>query len=316
MRAAVLLVAALVVHPAAMAADFGTKRVEIVVTAVAGATTDILARMIGEKLSPRIGQPVVVVNRPGANQQIGAEYVARAEPDGHTLLLGFSALMANPVMFKSFKMDLTKDLAPIVRLVSTPWVFAIPHELPVNNVGEFIAYAKSRSGKVNFGSTGGTVNLDTSVFMMRAGVAGEIINYAGGAPLLTALATNEVQAGLHSLRSVATMPGKVRALAITSPARSSLAPDVPTVSESGLPGFAGAPLWFALWGPGRMPLPLVDQVNATINAILQMPDVNKRIVDTMSAEIVGGSAEDFRQAVKSEMDYYAKAARDAKLVPQ
>jgi tripartite-type tricarboxylate transporter receptor subunit TctC len=298
------------------AAGFATRRVEIVVPNAAGATTDALARLIAEKLAPRIGQPVIVVNKPGANQQIGADYVSRAEGDGHTLLLAHSALVANPVMFKAFRMDLDKDITPIAQLVSTPWVFAVPQSLPVNNIGEFIAHAKAHPSKVNFGSTGGTVTLDTSVFMAKAGISAEIINYAGGAPLLTALATGEVQGGLHSIRSVASMAGKVRALAVTSAKRSPLAPELPTVAESGLPGFAGAPLWFGLWGPANMPAPLARQINSEINAILAMPDVKKRIVETMSCEIVGGGADEFRRAVRAEMDHYVRAAKDARLVAQ
>ncbi|XAH22064.1 tripartite tricarboxylate transporter substrate-binding protein [Xylophilus sp. GW821-FHT01B05] len=304
--------------PAARSAEpaFATRRVEIVVSAAAGATTDILGRLIAEKLAPRIGHPVIVINKPGANQQIGADFVSRAAPDGHTLLLSHSALVANPVMFKAVKMDMNRDLTPIAQLVSTPWVFSVPDQLPVRTVGEFIAYAKANPDKVNFGSTGGTVTLDTKVFMARAGIEAEIVNYAGGAPLVAALATNEVQAALSSVRSVNAMAGRVRLLAVTSPTRSALVPDLPTVAESALPGFEGASLWFGLWAPAGMAPELAQKINREVNTILSMADVKQRIVDTMTCDIVGGPAEELRRAVATDLDYYRRAAQAAKLAAQ
>lgn len=295
---------------------FASRRVEIVVSAAAGATTDLLGRLIAEKLAPHIGHPVIVINKPGANQQIGADYVSRAAPDGHTLLLAHSALVANPVMFKAVKMDLNRDLTPVAQLIETPWVFSVPDQLPVRTVSEFIAYAKANPGKVNFGSTGGTVTLDTKVFMARAGIEAEIVNYAGGAPLVAALATNEVQAALSSVRSVNAMSGRVRLLAVTSPRRSDLVPHLPSVSESALPGFEGASLWFGLWAPSGMAPPLAQKINREINAILAMPEVKQRVVDTMTCDIVGGPPEQLRRAVSADLDYYRRAAQAAKLEAQ
>ena len=303
-------------HIPAVAADFPFKRVEIVVTVTPGSATDLLARLIAEKLATRIGQSVIVTNKPGANQQIGAEYVHRAAKDGHTLLLTHSGIMANPFMFKAFTLDMNNDFTPISQLASTPWVFAVPQNLPVKNIADFITFAKANPNKVNFGSTGGTVTLDTSMFKAKAGIGGEIITYPGGTQVLMALTSSEIQAGLNSIRGVNSLPGKVRALAVTSPKRFPLAPEVPTIAESGLPEFSGASLWYGLWGPADMAAPVIQKINAEVTAILNMPEVKKRIVESMSCDVVGGTPAEFRQAVKDELDYYARAARDAKLAPQ
>lgn len=300
----------------ARASDFPSRRVEIVVPVTPGSATDLLARLLAEKLSPRLGQPVIVVNRPGANQQIGAETVHRAPPDGHTMVLFHSGIMANLVTMKAFTLDLKKDLTPIIQLASTPWVFAVPHEMPVRSIAEFIAFAKANPKKVNFGTTGGTSTLDLSIFKMRAGISGEIIPYPGGTQVLSALATSEIQGGLNSVRGVNSMKGKVRALAVTTAKRSGLAPELPTIAEDGLPGYAGAPLSYGIWGPPGTPPEITRRLNAELQEILKNEDVRKRIIEGMNCDIVGGTAEAYRQVANEELDYYARAAREARIEPQ
>lgn len=297
------------------AADFPSKRIEIVATTTPGSATDLLARLVAEKLPARLGQAVIVTNKPGANQQIAAEYVHRAPADGHTLLSTHSGIMANPFLMKAFTLDLNRDLTPVILLASTPWVFAVPQDFPAKNMAEFVTYAKANPGKVNYGSTGGTSILDLSTFKILSGAGGEILNYPGGTQVLTALASNEVQGGLNSARGVASLAGRVRALAITSGKRSALTPDIPTMAESGVPGYSGAPLSFGLWGPPDMPAAVLQKVNAEIKAVLDLPDVRKRI-EAMNFEIVGGPPGDYKQLIRNELDYYRRAARDAKLQPQ
>lgn len=317
-RAATALAVLFVLAPSAplWAADFPSKRIEIVATVTPGSATDILARLLAEKLSARLGQPVIVTNKSGANQQIGAEYVHHAPADGHTLLLTHSGIMANPFLMKAFTLDLNKDLTPVIQLASTPWVFAVPQDFPAKNMAEFVAYAKANPARVNYGTTGGTSILDLSTLKALSGAGGEILNYPGGTQVLTALVSNEIEAGLNSIRGVNSMAGKVRALAITSSKRSTLTPDIPTMAESGVPGYSGAPLSYGIWGPPDMPEAVLQKVNAEINAVLDLPDVRKRIVETMSCEIVGGTPRDYKQVIRDELDYYRRAASDAKLQPQ
>ena len=297
-------------------ADFPSRRIEIVIPVTPGSATDLLGRLVAEKLSARFSQPVIAQNRPGALQQVGAEYVRRAAPDGYTLLITHSGIMANPFLFKAFTLDLAKDFSHVVQVAATPWVFGVPQALPVNSIAEFIAYARAHPDKVNLGSTGGTVDLDLSVFKRMAGIGGALINYPGGSQVLTALASGEIQAGLNSVRGIASMPGRVRALAVTTDRRFSLSPNLPTVAESGLPGYRGSPIWYAIWGPAGMPAPLVQHLNTEINAILRAPDVEKRIVEGMAHEVVGGSPQAFERLVIEELDHYRRAAADAGLKPE
>jgi tripartite-type tricarboxylate transporter receptor subunit TctC len=300
----------------AVAADFPSRRIEIVATVTPGSATDILARLLAEKLAARLGQPAIVTNKPGANQQIGAEYVHRAPADGHTLLVTHSGIMANPFLVKAWTLDLTKDLTPIAQLASTPWVFAVPQDFPAKNMAEFVAYSKANPAKVNYGTTGGTSILDLSSLKAKSGAGGEILTYPGGTQVMTALVSNEIQGGLNSIRGVNSLKGRVRALAVTSAERSSLAPEIPTIAESGVPGYSGAPLSYGVWGPPDMPDAVLQKVNAEINAILALPEVRKHIMETMACEIIGGTPRDYKQAIRGELDYYSRAARDAKLEPK
>ncbi len=298
------------------AASFPERRIEIVVPVTPGSATDLLARMIAEKLSDRLSQPVVVANKPGAASKIGAEYVKRSAADGYTLLVIHSGIMANRLMYKSFDIDLRKDFSHIVPLTWTPWVVAINDSLPVVTVADLIAYGKSHRGMLNFGTTGGTSELDVRILMQKAGIDGELLLYPGGTDVMTALARNDIQVALNAIRGIESLRGRgVKGIAVTSPKRFPLAPDMPTVSESGVPGFQGSSLWFGLLGPAGMPDAVIDRLNHEVNEILAMPDVVKR-VGAMAHEVMGGTPEAFRRFVISELDQYEQVARSSGLTPR
>ena len=315
-RAIAFVVLGLAATACALAAGFPERRIEIVVPVTPGSATDILARMVAEKLSERISQPVVVSNKPGAASKIGAEYVKRSAPDGYTLLVIHSGIMANPYAYKTFDLDLRKDFTYVVPLTWTPWVVAVHSGLPVKTVADLIAYGKANPGKLNFGTTGGSSELDVRMLMQRAGIDGELLLYPGGTQVLAALASNEIQVALNAIRGVESLRGHgVAAIAVTSPRRFALAPEIPTVSESGGPGFQGASLWFGLLGPAGMPKDVVEKLNREVNGILAMPDVIKRVTG-MAHEVIGGSSEDFRKFALEELNGYERTAREARLEPR
>lgn len=298
------------------AAGFPDRRIEIVVPVTPGSATDLLARIVAEKLSERVSQPVIVSNKPGAASKIGADYVKRSAADGYTLLVIHSGIMANPYVYKSFDLDLRKDFTYIVPITWTPWVVAVHSELPVRNMADLVAYGKANPNKLNFGTTGGSSELDVRMLMRQAGIDGEILLYPGGTQVLTALARNEIQVALNSIRGVESLRGHgVTAIAVTSPRRFSLAPDLPTVTESGVPAFSGSTLWFGVLGPAGLPKDVIEKLNREVNEILAMPDVVKRIT-SMAQEVMGGSADDFRKFALEELNGYERIAREAKLEPK
>ncbi len=300
----------------ASAADFPDRRIEVVVPVTPGSATDLLARMIAEKLSERVSQPVIVVNKPGAASKIGADYVKRSPADGYTLLVIHSGIMANALMYKAFDLDLRKDFTYIVPLTWTPWVVAINDSLPVNSMADLVAYGKSHPGALNFGTTGGTSELDVRILMQKAGINGELLLYAGGTDVMTALARNDIQVALNAIRGVESLRGRgVKGIAVTSPKRFPLAPDLTTVSESGVPGFEGASLWFGLLGPSGMPGAVTEKLNHEVNQILLLPDVVKR-VKGIAHEVMGGTSEDFRRFVNNELNEYERTARSSGLAPK
>src|SRR5438552_13835540 len=241
----------------ASAQTYPTRPIRLVVPFPAGGTTDILAREVGQRLSMTLGQPVVIDNRPGAAGNIGADLVAKSAPDGYTLLMGTVGTHAiNASLYAKMPYDHVKDFAPIILVAGVPNVLVVNPSLPVNSVQELIAYAKANPGKLNFASSGpGTsIHLSGELFKVMAGVQMTHVPYKGSAPALQDLLGGQVQLMFDNLPP--SLPhikaGKLRALAVTSVARSPALPDVPTIAESGLPGFE-ASSWFGILVPAGTP---------------------------------------------------------------
>jgi tripartite-type tricarboxylate transporter receptor subunit TctC len=295
----------------AFAQGYPTKPAKVVVPYPPGGPTDIVARVVSQKLSEQMGQQFIVENRPGAGGNIGAEAVAKSPADGYTLLVATTAHAINPSLFKSLGYNLVKDFAPISQLTSGPLVIVANPSLPAKNVKELIALAKAKPGTLNYASSGNgqSTHLSAELFGTMAGVKMNHIPYKGSAPALT-----DVMGGQASLMfdtMLSAMPqvknGKLKAIAVTSAARSPAAPDVPTVAESGLPGYE-AIAWNGLLAPAGTPPEVVNKLNAELKKALDAPDVK----DRFSAQGFGAAwntREAFAKFIQAELDKWAKVVK-------
>jgi tripartite-type tricarboxylate transporter receptor subunit TctC len=310
LRAAATLLAA---GPgAARADDYPSRPVELIVPFAAGGGTDLLARLTGEGLGRRLGQSFVVINRPGANTNIGTLSVARAKPDGYTLLMASVGLAANPSLYTRLNFDPLADLAPITLLANSPTMLVVPPALPVASLSEFIAYAKQHPGELNYGSygAGSGPHLATELFMAMTGTRLVHIPYGGGGPAAVGAMTNQVQALFASVLPVLGMVRgeKLKAIAIASAHRSALLPDVPTFAEGGLDYSTGT--WFGLLAPARTPAAIVARLHRETVAALGEAGVRDRLAE-QGAEVVGDSPEEFRAFIREETDRLARVIRAA-----
>lgn len=295
----------------ALAQSYPKKPITIVVPYPPGGPTDIVARVVGQKLGERLGQQVIVDNRPGAGGNIGAALVARAAPDGYTLLLGTTAHAINPSVFPALNYDILKDFSPVVLLTSLPLVVVTNAAVPAKNVQELVALAKSKDGQLTYASSGNgqSTHLAAELFKTMTGVSMTHVPYKGSAPALTDVAGGQVSVMFDTLLSA--MPqiksGRLKALAVTSAKRSASAPELPTVAESGVPGYE-AVAWSGLLAPAHTPPEIVAKLNTEINGILSQPDVQKRFLND-GAEPLGGSPEKFSTHISSEVRKWAAVAK-------
>ncbi|MET0203319.1 MAG: tripartite tricarboxylate transporter substrate binding protein [Casimicrobiaceae bacterium] len=313
--ALVLAAAAAAFAPAASTqTPYPTKPVRVVVPFPAGGTTDLLARAASQKLSETWVQQALVDNRPGAGGNIGAELVAKAAPDGYTLLMGTVGTHAiNASLYPKMPYDHVKDFAPVILVAGVPNVLVVHPSLPVNSVQELIAYAKANPGKLNFASSGSgtSIHLSGELFKVMTGVQMTHIPYKGSAPALTDLVGGQVQLMFDNLPSSLAFikAGKLRALAVTSAQRSPALPDVPTVAESGVPGFE-ASSWFGLLAPAGTPRDIVTKINADTQKWLASPDAKDKLA-AQGAVAAGGSPEDFAKHIQAETAKWARVVKES-----
>jgi tripartite-type tricarboxylate transporter receptor subunit TctC len=308
--AAVLsLVAAL-----ASAQTYPTKPIRLVVPFPPGGATDILARDVAQKLTEAWGQSVIVDNRPGAGGNIGSELVAKSAPDGYTLEMGTVGTHAiNASLYAKMPYDHVKDFTPVILVAGVPNVLVVTPSLPVNSVAELIAYAKANPGKLNFASSGNgtSIHLSGELFKVMAGVQMTHIPYKGSAPALQDLLAGQVQLMFDNLPP--SLPqikaGKLRALAVTSLARAPALPDVPTLAESGLPGFE-ASSWFGILAPAGTPAPIVAKLNAEVAKWLATPEAKEKLLK-QGANPAGGTPEDFAKHIAAETAKWAKVVKES-----
>jgi tripartite-type tricarboxylate transporter receptor subunit TctC len=284
----------------ALAADYPTKPVRIVVAFTAGGTTDILARAVSQHLSERLKQPFVIDNKPGAGGNLGTEFVVRSAPDGYTLIVdSVGPIAINQTLYKNLSYDPLKDLVPIVQIADVPNVLVVHPSVPANTFEEFITYLKANPGKLNYGSTGVGTSAHLSSFMLsqRVGVETLHIPYKG-ATALNDLLAGRLQFMFATIPSVIqhVRAGKLRALAVSSVKPSRSLPGVPTVAEKGFPGFeAGS--WFGFFAPKGTPQPVVALLNKTVNDIL--PLIEAQLVNE-GADPAGGTPEQFGKFTEDE----------------
>ncbi len=308
----VLLLAILAVAAPAQAQSYPDKPIKLVVPFAPAGATDVLARIVGQKLSELEKQPVIVDNRAGAGGNIGSDAVAKAAPDGYTLLMGAVGTHAiNVSLYKKMPYDPVKDFIPVVLVATVPNVLVVPASLPVNSVKELIAYGKANPGKLNFGSSGNgtSIHLSGELFKSMTGMDMQHVPYKGSGPATVDLLSGQVQMMFDNLPSA--MPniksGKLKALAVTSAKRSPSLPDVPTIAEAGVPGYE-APSWFGILVPKGTPPGIVAKLNTDINKILAMPDTKKKFLE-QGAEPAGGTPEQFAALINSEIPKWAKVVK-------
>ena len=295
---------ALVQAHAQSPADFPTRPIRIVVPFAAGGATDVIARVVGQKVSDQLGQPVVVDNKAGANGNIGAVAVARAAPDGYTILMATSSHAINATLYRKLDYSLTKDFAALSNLASVPLVLVVNPGVPARSAPEFAAYAKAQGDKINFasGGTGTAAHLAGEQFNTVVGTRMLHVPYKGGALAQTDLIGGQVQAMFANLPEVLTQvqAGKLRPLAVTGKARRANLPEVPTFAESGYPQME-ARSWFGLFAPAGTPAPVVARLSASIAQAVADPGVQARLKE-LGADPIGDRHEAFQPFVAQEVN--------------
>jgi putative tricarboxylic transport membrane protein len=297
-----------------LAADYPSKAIKLVVPYAPGGGADSVARIVARKVSEDIGQPIVIENKGGAGSIVGTEVVAKAEPDGYTLLLGQSGpISINPAVYKNLPYDPVKDFTPVTMTTAYPYILVVNSELPAKSLQEFVALAKSKPGAMNYGSTGvGAANhLVAELFNSKAGIKMTHVPYRG-----TALAVGDLLAGQLTMvfgDPISVLPhiksGKLRALAVTSLERSPIAPEVPTVAESGYPGFE-ALAWHGILAPARTPPAIVRKLSEEIAKALGDPETKALLVN-QAMQTVGSTPEEFAAFIQKDIAIWKAVAATA-----
>ena len=301
----------------AWAQSYPNRPVRVIVPYAPAGVTDIVARLMGQRLSERLGQPFVIENRPGAGTNIGTEAVVRATPDGHTLLLVSPANAINATLYEKLNFTFIRDIAPIGGLIRAANVMVVNPSVPAKTVPEFIAYAKANPGKINMASAGNGsgAHLAGELFKMMTGANMVHVPYRGGGPALTDLLGGQVQVYFGTTASSIEHigSGKLRALAVTTASRSEALPDIPTVGEF-VPGYESS-LWYGLGGPKGAPAEIVEKLNREINTALVDPKFRARLVD-LGGTMLAGSPADFGKLIAEETEKWAKVVKFAGIKPE
>jgi tripartite-type tricarboxylate transporter receptor subunit TctC len=298
----------------ALAADYPTRPVKWVVGYPPGGATDIIARLIGQRLSERLGQQFVIENKPGAGNNIATESVINAEPDGYTLLLVNPANYINATLYANLKFNLVRDIAPVASFNRVPNVMTVAKDVQAKNVAEFIAYAKANPGKVNLASSGNgtSVHLSGEMFMAMTGIKMQHVPYRGAAPAITDMLGGQVQVIFDNMPSIIqhVRSGALRALAVTTLEPSGLLPDVPTVAAT-VPGYEASAL-FGMGAPKNTPKEIIAKLNSEINAILAEPDMKKRLIELGGDPLIQ-TPEKFGADIVAETEKWKKVIDSANI---
>ena len=296
------------------AQNYPNRPIRIVVPYPPGGGTDVVARTLAQKMNEVMGQPVIVDNRPGANGIIGSDAVAKAAPDGYTVLITLATHVINPALYAKLPYG-PDDHAPVTVLAEYPFVITVHPSLPVKNTREFIAFAKSRPGQLTFASSGNGSgpHLGMELFKSMAGIDVVHVPYKGAGQAMTDLLSGQVPIFLNNFIAGAQMikAGRLRALAVTSRKRSSVAPDVPTVAESGVPGYVVTG-WYAMMVPAATPAPVVRALHEGTVKALKSKEVSGRL-SAEAAEIVAGTPQEFAAFMKTESEKWTAVIRKAKV---
>lgn len=305
-RATLALLAALPLAATAQA-TFPDKPIRIIIPVPAGGQTDILARLLGQKLTASMGQPVIVESKPGAATVIATEMVAKSPPDGYTLLLTLTQIVQAPLLMPRVKYDVFKDVVPVIRVAESTAIFAVPVGSPLKSIKDFVEQAKNRKVPFSYGSNGhgSTVHLYSDMFSRQYGFQLTHAPYKGEAPIVPDLVSGRIDAGWLSGMTAANLAKdkKVRILATTGTRRLTSLPEVPTFDELGYKGL-DADGWIGIFAPGGTPRPIVEKLAAELDKAIQMPDVRERII-SFGLEPAGGTSDDFSKMVRRSYDQWA-----------
>ena len=300
---------------AALAQPYPDKPVRFVVPCPPGGGTDVIARIVQERFQAALGQPVVIENRGGAAGSLGTDVVAKAPPDGYTVLFTLSSHTINPAIYAKLPFDTVKDFQPVGTVASLPQILVANNALPVNTVAELIALAKAKPGSLSFASVGNGSpgHLAGELFKLRTGTVMTHVPYRGGGPAVTDVMGGQVPLLWVSIPAAAQFvkAGKLKALAVSTVKRSAAFPNVPTMQEAGVADFE-VDSWYAMFVPARTPKPVVDKLNQALNTIVQEPDIRDKLL-AQGSEGVGGTPEALAKVVSTELPRWAKLAKDASI---
>ena len=316
--ALVVLLCAAVTVPVVAAQDYPRRPIRLIVALPPGGSTDIMGRMLAGKLGERLGQQVVVDNRPGASGIIGDDLVAKSQADGYTLLLGSGSFGTINSLYAKLPFDTAKDFAPIALFATSPYVFVVHPSVPVTAMPDFIAYAKARPGQLNFaGSTPGSVQrLGGELLKRMTGIDMLYVPYKGTGALLPDLLGGRLQAAIDNVLVVVPYmkSGALRGLAVTSAKRSTVVPELPTIAETVAPGFQASG-WFGVLAAAGTPPDIIRKLNAEIVGAMQQPETRERLL-AQGAEPLSGPPDELRKLLVRERDVWGKVIRDAGIKPE
>ena len=302
----------------AQAQDWPSKPIRMVVPYPPGGGTDIVARIVNEKLSPELGAPIVIDNKGGAGGSVGTEIAAKAAPDGYTVLMTLSSHTINPKLFPKLGYDVERDFAPVSLAAFIPQILVANPSVPVGNVAELVAYLKANPGKVNYASVGigSPGHIAGELFKLRTGTQMTHVPYKGGGPAVTDTIGGQVQLLFVSMPAALQFvkQGRLKALAVTSGKRSAAAPDVPTIAENGGPDVV-VDSWYGLLVPAKTPAPIVAKLNGAMVKVLAMPDVREKLF-AQGAEAVSSSPAEFDAIIRDELRKWEYVIREAKITPE
>jgi len=296
-----------------VAQPYPNKPIKLILPFPTGGATDVMSRILAEKLSPRLGQPVIVENKPGAGTMLASDYVAKAPADGYTLLMAASSLVIAPALYSKVNYDPIKDFTPVTQVAAVIHLVVVNPALPVKSIQELIAYLKANPGKVSYGSTGSgtSTHLEAELFKKMAGVEIQHIPYKGSTPALadlvggqTAMMFDPIASSKPYLES-----GRLRALAVTTAQRSVSAPELPTVAESGLPGYEAMP-WLGIVAPAGTPKAIVDRIYKEVSDVLKMQDVKDRF-KALGLDIIGNTPAEFANFIAKDQKKWAQVIKDS-----
>jgi len=313
MLVAALLIAAGLAH----AQDYPVKPIRMIVPYPPGGGTDVVARIVNEKLSLELGQAIVIDNKGGAGGSVGTEIASKAAPDGYTILLTLSSHTINPKLFPKLGYDVERDFTPISLAASIPQILVANPAVPASNMQELLAWMKANPGKVNYASVGvgSPAHIAGELLKLKSGVQMTHVPYKGGGPAMTDVIGGQVQLAIVSMPAALQFvkAGRVKALAVASAKRSASAPDVPTIAEGGLDVVVES--WYGVLVPAKTPAPIVARLNAAMVKVLAMPDVKEKLF-AQGAEAVSNTPAEFEAIIKEELGKWEYVIREAKITPE